>query len=37
VNAVHPWGIDVSSGVEISPGIKDKNKMNELFGIIKER
>jgi phosphoribosylanthranilate isomerase len=31
VAAVHPFGIDVSSGVELQPGIKDHAKMNALF------
>ncbi|MFC1692930.1 phosphoribosylanthranilate isomerase [Candidatus Latescibacterota bacterium] len=31
VECVHPWGIDVSSGVEKSPGLKDPEKMKALF------
>jgi len=31
VETVHPDGIDISSGVEREPGIKDKRKLNELF------
>ena len=31
VRAVHPYAIDVSSGVEASPGIKDSRRMRALF------
>jgi phosphoribosylanthranilate isomerase len=31
VAAVHPFGIDVSSGVEQSPGIKDHGRIRALF------
>jgi phosphoribosylanthranilate isomerase len=31
VACVHPFGIDVSSGVERSPGVKDHDKIKALF------
>jgi phosphoribosylanthranilate isomerase len=34
VAAVQPWGIDVSSGVEKSPGIKDEQRIAALFAAI---
>ena len=33
-DAVRPWAIDVSSGVEARPGIKDAARMRELFAAI---
>ena len=31
IDAVRPFGIDVSSGVETSPGVKDADKLRALF------
>jgi phosphoribosylanthranilate isomerase len=36
INKYQPFGIDLSSGVESSPGIKDSNLLNELFLKLKE-
>ncbi len=31
VSRVHPWGLDVSSRVEISPGVKDMEKVKQFI------
>jgi phosphoribosylanthranilate isomerase len=36
IAAVRPWAIDVSSGVEASPGRKDPAKLRDLFGILRQ-
>jgi len=35
IEAVHPAAIDVSSGVESSPGIKDPDKLRSLFDVLR--
>lgn len=34
VAAVHPYAIDVASGVEAEPGVKDLSLMEELFSVV---
>ncbi|MFC1606804.1 phosphoribosylanthranilate isomerase [Candidatus Latescibacterota bacterium] len=34
IQTAHPWGVDISSGVESSPGVKDHEKLMSLFDSI---
>jgi phosphoribosylanthranilate isomerase len=34
IRAVRPWGIDVSSGVETTPGVKSPERMRDLFAAL---
>ena len=35
-STIHPGAVDLSSSIEISPGIKDKNKIIEVLNIIRQ-
>ena len=35
LDAARPWAIDVSTGLESSPGVKDVEKIRELFRAVR--
>jgi phosphoribosylanthranilate isomerase len=34
IAATHPWGVDVASGTEASPGVKDPHKLEAFFAAV---
>jgi phosphoribosylanthranilate isomerase len=34
IAAVHPWGVDVASGTEAAPGVKDPEKLEAFFAAV---
>ncbi len=36
IRAVRPWGVDVASGVERAPGIKDESKVRQFIRAVKD-
>jgi phosphoribosylanthranilate isomerase len=37
VDQVHPWGVDVASGVESKPGCKDPFKLSQFINAVRSR
>jgi len=35
IEAVHPWGVDISSGVDLSPGVKDRAAVTALIANVR--
>ena len=35
IQLVHPWGVDVNSGVESAPGLKDPLKVREFVRAVR--
>jgi phosphoribosylanthranilate isomerase len=36
IREVRPFAVDVASGVEASPGVKDEKKLRRFFAAVKE-
>ncbi len=36
IRMVHPWAVDLASGVESAPGIKDAAKMRAFFAVVRK-
>ena len=36
IAAVHPWGVDVASGTEASPGVKDPERLEAFFAAVRD-
>ncbi len=37
IQELHPYGVDVSSGIESHPGLKDRNKMKSFFESVNQQ
>jgi len=36
IRALRPWGVDVASGVEQEPGVKDRGKLSDFVRLVRE-